>query len=96
MPTSPRPASPQPANRSVGREGLWMALVHEGTVQQTFSPDRQDDGYRALAESALAVEAYHVPGDRTPPPVPGSKVDPQAWGWIPLKPAIEAGTTAAR
>lgn len=73
-----------------------MVLVYEGTVQQAFDPAHQDDGWRAFAEADLHLEAYHVPQDQTPPPVPGSKVDPQAWGWIPIEPAIDGGNAPVR
>ena len=96
MPTQPRPSLPRSGNPSIGHDGPWIALVYAGTVQQTFAPGRQEEGYRALAEAALPVEAYHVPEDQAPPPAPGAKVDPQASGWIRFEPTIDGGTAATR
>lgn len=87
MPASDRPVAPSDRSASATTQP-WIVLVHEGSVQQTFAPELHEEGLRAAAESPMPLTAYEVL-DQVPPPVPGSKVDPVAWGWTLL--AADAG-----
>ena len=88
-----RPSVPSPGNSRQAPEreapdhaphGTWIVLVREGIVSQAYPAPDVEDALKKLVGALPTVQIYAVKSGQTPPPAPGSPVDPVGLGWAPL------------